>query len=656
MTSFYLRVIGKPELLLDDIPIGRIRTRRLWGVLAYLALSPAPVARATLAQTFWPDVDDPRVNLRVALHQLRADHKTSPFEDDGKFLRLADGVNCDAVEFRKALHCAQKASDRTEKRASWEIAASLERGDFLEGLDGDWVLQQRARFLYECREFLEELMVLQREDGDLDAAAKTAVKLLRYQVDHPEANRLALAHSDHQELAERATLEKLVATTLASWSPARLARLHALAVFPATFTEEAAFEVTEISPSDLKQAVRSGVVVRDGAKLSLGAVARNTLWERLTDGQRCGARRSHAQWTVDRVLSRSPDRFGPVLAPYLRQRWIKEEILSPDDICQYVVENQADIHAACKYSTKHNDITNADIFFILLCDYFVGERHILTPYSSILINKWEAIQKTPYYRNAACLLAMFSVREKQLTCYFQEFLGNFVDTDYSIDPNHFQAATETAMLFFHQTGEDSEFDRVLRQRMDLLRRFPEYPLTATAHLHIAENSLARKRFAYALLHNEPYFQYGRKSDNPYTLAIGLLQRGAIFKGLAQKIEARSCWNEALVLYEEAGNVHGQASCLEAIATLHREDRAFGEAQALLREAIRLFRQSGDDAAVHATEGSLGDVLRDRGAFDEAERFYRQGLEFWRERGHTRWVKRFEERLTTLNECRGMSIK
>lgn len=655
MEKFYLRVLGKPEILALGVPVDRLRTRRLWGVLAYLALSPSPVTRSVLAQTFWPDVDDPRTNLKVALSSLRT-QLPSLLEESKSGLRLADGVACDAVEICERVRCAKQAPGRQERRHFLEEAAQRERGEFLEGIDGDWALQQRAYFYHECCEFFEELMTLQQEDGDLKAAAHTAERLLRFQFDHPEALRLTLAHTSHQVLAERATLDRLLSTSFASWSASRLFCLRALAVFPTVFTAEAAVAVTGITPPDLKEAMRNGIIAKEGLSLSISGIARERFWGELTEGQKRSVRKVHATWIVEDILSRAPDKLHAMFAPHLNKWSTIETTRSLDEIQTYIRDWEADIRTACRYCVEHDDIDNADIFYLLLCQYLQQERHSVVEFIPILTKRWETIQRRPYYFEAVTLMALLSVRDRRLEPYFQELLDNFVNTDLSFDPNSLLAATETALIFFHHNGEDEEFDRVFRHRIELLKRFPDYPITAAAHHMIAENSLARKRFAHALLHNQHFYEHWREQNAPNSQAVGLLQRGAIFKGLEQTREARLCWNEALLLYEEVGNLHGQASCLEVLANLHRENQAFGEAQVLLREAIRLFQQSGDKAAVFATEGSLGDVLRDRGRLDEAEMLYRQGLEFWKERGHTRWVRRFEERLTNMHERREISIK
>lgn len=655
MPCWYLRVIGKPELLINDVPIERMRTRRLWGVLGYLALSPVPVSRAVLAQTFWPDVDDPRTNLKVALSSLRKQFPSLLEESKGG-LRLADGVACDAVELRERVRRAQYTTDRQECRRLLEEAAERDRGEYLEGYEADWVLFQRRKLFTECKEFLQALMILQREDGDIKAAIDTAERLLRYQSDHPEALHLTLAHAAPHALAERATLDRLLATSFASWSTSRLLCLRALAVFPAAFTAEAAVKVTGTTPRDLKDAIRDGIVSEKGELLSLSTVMRERLWGELTESQKLGVRKTHATVVVESVLSRVPDRHNPLFAHHLSESNEVEIMLSPEETQVFIRAWEADIRVACRYCAEHDDVENADIFYLLLCQYLQQERHSVAEFTPILTQRWATIQRCSYYLHAARLMAMLSVRDRRLEAYFQEFLEIFVDTDLSLDPDSFQAATETALIFFHHSGDDEEFDRVFRQRIELLNRFPDYPITETAHHMIAENSLARKRFTHALLHNQHYCEHWQVQNNSNSQAVGLLQRGSIFKGLGQISEARTCWNEALLHYEASGNVHGQASCLEALATLHRENHSFGEAQLLLREAIRLFRQSGDEAAVFATEGSLGDVLRDRERFDEAETLYRQGLEFWKERKHTRWIGRFEERLTSLDERRGISIK
>ncbi|MGC4043403.1 MAG: tetratricopeptide repeat protein [Armatimonas sp.] len=210
-----------------------------------------------------------------------------------------------------------------------------------------------------------------------------------------------------------------------------------------------------------------------------------------------------------------------------------------------------------------------------------------------------------------------------------------------------QPGIEAALIFFHHKGDDARFDEILVKRIQLLRECPTEGLEANTHHIIAENSMARRRYAHALLHNEPCLAFWRALNRPDSLGAACMQRGVILKGMGYPDEARTLWNEALEHFEYASNPHGTGSCLHELADLHRESGALGEAVLMARQAIQCFTQADDIAAVHAVEGTLGDIYRDRGQCEEARALYQRGLDYWRSRNHPRWIAKFEQCLQSL---------
>jgi DNA-binding SARP family transcriptional activator len=69
--SLSVQLLGRPAL--EGSPAGEhpFRSRKSWGVLAYLLLTERPPSRAHLASLFFAEADDPRGTLRWALAELR---------------------------------------------------------------------------------------------------------------------------------------------------------------------------------------------------------------------------------------------------------------------------------------------------------------------------------------------------------------------------------------------------------------------------------------------------------------------------------------------------------------------------------------------------------------------------------------------------------
>jgi len=128
-------------------------SRKLRGLLAYLALSPSEQARDALSDLLWDLPNDPRGELRWCLSKLRG-----LLDEPGRARVLArgdrvrldlDDCSVDALEVGQALQAGVATLAPPRLR---ELAAQLARGDFLEGLElarggafNGWVLAQRRR-------------------------------------------------------------------------------------------------------------------------------------------------------------------------------------------------------------------------------------------------------------------------------------------------------------------------------------------------------------------------------------------------------------------------------------------------------------------------------------------------------------------------------
>ena len=66
-----ISLLGSPTVRRDGVPVAAPRGSKVWGLLAYLVLSEAPVSRTRAAALLFPDANDPLAALRWNLHELR---------------------------------------------------------------------------------------------------------------------------------------------------------------------------------------------------------------------------------------------------------------------------------------------------------------------------------------------------------------------------------------------------------------------------------------------------------------------------------------------------------------------------------------------------------------------------------------------------------
>ena len=148
-----LQLLGPFVLSRGDQPLTLPPSRKLRGLLAYLALAPTELARSTLSELLWQLPNDPRGELRWCLSKLRG-----LLDEPGRVRVLAHGERVrldlqgcavDALQIGQALQAGIATLPPARLRA---LAAQLAQGDFFEGQElahGDafnaWVLAQRRR-------------------------------------------------------------------------------------------------------------------------------------------------------------------------------------------------------------------------------------------------------------------------------------------------------------------------------------------------------------------------------------------------------------------------------------------------------------------------------------------------------------------------------
>ncbi|HEY1276798.1 MAG TPA: AAA family ATPase [Thermoleophilaceae bacterium] len=129
-------------------------------VFAWLALHPGRHSRRELAGRFWPDVLDEsaRASLRTALHAVRAALGEAVVTTRDQ-VGLAPGAWVDVVAFRELLAGGDA-----------DAALALVRGELLEGLDDEWVYEERLRQRGLEAEALALVGRAAEQRGDLAAA------------------------------------------------------------------------------------------------------------------------------------------------------------------------------------------------------------------------------------------------------------------------------------------------------------------------------------------------------------------------------------------------------------------------------------------------------------------------------------------------------
>jgi DNA-binding SARP family transcriptional activator len=172
MSAFAVRMLGPLAASRDGAALTLPGSRKVRGLLAYLALAPKAVTRSHVCELLWDVPNDPRGELRWCLSKIRGivdEPERQRIETGGDTVRL-DLSDCtvDATIVAAAIQAGVDTLDTKQLQA----LVGLFRGDFLEGSEIDrspafnnWLIAQRRRFRA-CHAALLERLVRDAPDDE----------------------------------------------------------------------------------------------------------------------------------------------------------------------------------------------------------------------------------------------------------------------------------------------------------------------------------------------------------------------------------------------------------------------------------------------------------------------------------------------------------
>lgn len=166
-----VRLLGRPQLERDGVPVVSPRGRKSWAVLAYLALADLPVTRERLSSLLFSDAGDPYAALRWTLAELRrALGAGDALRGDPVRLGLPAGTIIDAMVV-----------------SAGQADVGLVRGELLGGIElvagpvfDSWLLVERRRLAGLCEGILHDAALEALASGRAAAAAAFASRALEF--------------------------------------------------------------------------------------------------------------------------------------------------------------------------------------------------------------------------------------------------------------------------------------------------------------------------------------------------------------------------------------------------------------------------------------------------------------------------------------------
>lgn len=185
-TVIHLHLLGQYNVTLNGEWLAPLPTERSRLLLAYLALHPAPQARAHLIGLLWPDLPEKQARRRLTQEMWRVNSELekaglpATLITRGDAVQFADGVEvvCDARQLQLLLERCHR-EDSTDWPPLAELT-TLQRGELLPGYYEDWIIVARERLFQAYTTALTRLLSRCKRLGDWDTAT-AIVDALRQQ-------------------------------------------------------------------------------------------------------------------------------------------------------------------------------------------------------------------------------------------------------------------------------------------------------------------------------------------------------------------------------------------------------------------------------------------------------------------------------------------
>ncbi len=663
MTHWNVQLLGPPAARNADGAVAHLRSKETWAVLASLLLeqalksasadfTPRRLSRVTLAERFWGDKFDPPMHLRQALASLRRAFEKEAFYVDRETIQVAPGFFCTDIEEALGLfHAAQSCTDPEQKLALLMQAEEKIGGDFLEGcltsLDEGavWHTGVAAQIEAKTSAILTALAEEQRAVGHLNAAFDTALRLLAQFPHSPKAKQLAwdLAMDSGQETAlhtleqtqdYRAALpriadlerkgksltardsrlfEALLEERLKALSPALIAHLSHLAVFPAPFSAPLAKAVCAVPRASLFALQEAGLLEPQGEAFALLRPVQNYVWKRVPAPEKKTLQKEFYKicraWIDDYRAGAAPR------APVFR---------SLDEVNPHF----ARVIASLLEAPLTEDALSffLDIYTLGLIEILILHLDHFRRFAA------DAAQDVSLRIGISHLLGRIAQRRQEfseaLRCYdlCLDLSGSceaFVRNQYlapKAQAAHYGGDSALAVQCLNEVIASGIAGNLRAQLGD-------------AHRFLCEILNHFKDYERALFHAETARTLrDPHTERPEATAYGLFWQGKTLLRLGRSTEGADCIDAALALWLEAGDSTGVGHCLRVLAELHIEEGRYVPAQVNLEHALLLHEQTGSEGCRIAAVEALAKLCAVRGRESAARLHLEECLAYYEARG------------------------
>jgi two-component SAPR family response regulator len=156
--------IGRPQVKVGEklLNMSDWQTQSVRDLFFYFLAMEEPMTKEQIGTALWPDLEEPsklKIRFKNDIYRLRraVGSDTILFENDLYGFNRSMDYEYDVEAFEGFLYQAKLAKDSEMQIKLYQKAVNLVGGNFLEGVDAEWVLIERERI---NQEFLPTLLVL----------------------------------------------------------------------------------------------------------------------------------------------------------------------------------------------------------------------------------------------------------------------------------------------------------------------------------------------------------------------------------------------------------------------------------------------------------------------------------------------------------------
>jgi LuxR family transcriptional regulator, maltose regulon positive regulatory protein len=202
-----IRAFGKTHVRVN----GKLVTSAQWKTASvrelffYILAASHPMTKEEIGATLWPDLDTSQFRLRFKneMYRLRhaLGHDVILFENDRYYFNRLLDYEYDVESFTIQLNKAKAEVPIKKRITHLRAAINLWSGPYLQDVDATWIWPEREHLEQTYVDALEQLAVVLRKDGDLQAALHACHEALN--IDPCRENIHCLAMRLHAEEGNR---------------------------------------------------------------------------------------------------------------------------------------------------------------------------------------------------------------------------------------------------------------------------------------------------------------------------------------------------------------------------------------------------------------------------------------------------------------------